>query len=113
VISVGALTPILVCFDKLEITPPSNFNQSCDGTGTKWHAYDPLGLDMAIPDYQALMLPVLRLAAAKEQRVATLADEIADELKVTLEERETMLPSGRQRVLNNRIHWAKCYMSKT
>jgi hypothetical protein len=32
VISVGALTPILVCFDKLEITPPSNFNQSCDGT---------------------------------------------------------------------------------
>jgi hypothetical protein len=32
VISVGALTPILVCSDKLEITPPSNFNQSCDGT---------------------------------------------------------------------------------
>jgi len=32
VISVGALTPILVCFHKLEITPPSNFNQSCDGT---------------------------------------------------------------------------------
>lgn len=31
-ISVGALTPILVCFHKLEITPPSNFNQSCDGT---------------------------------------------------------------------------------
>jgi hypothetical protein len=32
VISVGVLTPILVCFHKLEITPPSNFNQSCDGT---------------------------------------------------------------------------------
>jgi len=32
VISVGALTPILVCFHKLEITPPSNFNQSRDGT---------------------------------------------------------------------------------
>jgi hypothetical protein len=32
VISVGALTPILVCFHKLEITPPSNFNQSSDGT---------------------------------------------------------------------------------
>src|SRR5271163_805716 len=32
VISVGALTPILVCFHKLEITPASNFNQSCDGT---------------------------------------------------------------------------------
>ena len=31
-ISVGALTPILVCFHKLEITPPSNSNHSCDGT---------------------------------------------------------------------------------
>jgi hypothetical protein len=36
VISVGALTPILVCFHKLEITPPSNFNQSCDGTFDQW-----------------------------------------------------------------------------
>jgi hypothetical protein len=27
VISVGALTPILVCFHKLEITPPSNSKQ--------------------------------------------------------------------------------------
>jgi hypothetical protein len=32
VISVGALTPILVCFHKLEITPPSNSNHSRDGT---------------------------------------------------------------------------------
>ena len=31
-ISVGALTPILVCFHKLEITPLSNFNHSRDGT---------------------------------------------------------------------------------
>jgi hypothetical protein len=35
VISVGALTPILVCFHKLEITPPSNFNHSRDGTDAK------------------------------------------------------------------------------
>ena len=34
VISVGALTPILVCFHKLEITPPSNFNHSRDGTSS-------------------------------------------------------------------------------
>jgi restriction system protein len=67
---------------------------------------------MAVPDYQALMLPVLRLAAEREQRVSTLTEEIADKLKLTSEERETMLPSGRQRVLNNRIHWAKFYMSK-
>jgi len=67
---------------------------------------------MAIPDYQTLMLPVLRLAADGEQRVAAVADRIADELHMTLQERETLLPSGRQRVLNNRIHWAKFFMSK-
>jgi chromosome partitioning protein len=39
VISVGALTPILVCFHKLEITPPSNFNHSryaTQGSALDW-----------------------------------------------------------------------------
>src|ERR1700722_4598115 len=67
---------------------------------------------MAIPDYQTLMLPVLRLAAKGEQRVADVADRVADEVGLSDEERGTMLPSGRQRLLNNRIHWAKFYMSK-
>ncbi|MGV8832049.1 MAG: restriction endonuclease [Devosia sp.] len=37
---------------------------------------------------------------------------MADELGLTQDEREQMLPSGRQRLLHNRIHWAKFYMSK-
>ena len=57
-------------------------------------------------------LPVLRLAAEGESRVADVAGRIADDLALTPEEREQMLPSGRQRVLHNRIHWAKFYMSK-
>ena len=52
---------------------------------------------MAIPDYQTLMLPVLRLAASGEQRVAEVADRVADEFGLSAEERETLLPSGRQR----------------
>ena len=67
---------------------------------------------MAIPDYQTLMLPVLRLGAAGEQRVADAAERIADDLGLSPDEREEMLPSGRQRLLHNRIHWAKFYMSK-
>jgi hypothetical protein len=67
---------------------------------------------MAIPDYLTLMLPVLRLAAKGEQRVADVADRVADDFGLSAEERETLLPSGRQRVLNNRIHWAKFYMSR-
>ncbi|RWM02187.1 restriction endonuclease [Mesorhizobium sp.] len=67
---------------------------------------------MTIPDYQTLMLPVLRLAAEGEKRVVDVLDRIADEFGLTPEEREELLPSGRQRVLHNRIHWAKFYMSK-
>lgn len=67
---------------------------------------------MAIPDYQTLMLPVLQLASEGEQRVADVVDLIADKLGLTEEERQTLLPSGRQRVLHNRIHWAKFYLTK-
>ncbi len=65
-----------------------------------------------IPDYQSLMLPVLRLAAVGETRVPHVAERLADDMGLTLEERDELLPSGRQRVLHNRIHWAKFYMSK-
>ena len=65
---------------------------------------------MAIPDYQTLMLPVLRLAANGERRVVDIVDHVADELGLSDEERETPLPSGRQRVLHNRIHRAKFYV---
>ncbi|GLQ39769.1 restriction endonuclease [Rhizobium albus] len=65
-----------------------------------------------IPDYQTLMLPVLRLASEGETRVADVAERIADDLRLTQEERDELLPSGRQRLLHNRIHWAKFYMSK-
>lgn len=67
---------------------------------------------MTIPDYQSLMLPVLLLAAVGETRVADVAERIADELGLSQAEREELLPSGRQRVLHNRIHWAKFYMGK-
>lgn len=67
---------------------------------------------MAIPDYQTLMLPVLKLAAEGETRVPEAAQKIADQFGLTEEERGEMLPSNRQRVLHNRIHWAKFYMSK-
>lgn len=67
---------------------------------------------MTIPDYQTLMLPVLAVAAEGETRVPIVAQVIADKLGLTVEEREELLPSGKQRLLHNRVHWAKFYMSK-
>ena len=58
------------------------------------------------------MLPVLKLAAKGETRVPLAAEKIAVEFGLTAEERDELLPSGKQRILNNRVHWAKFYMSK-
>lgn len=67
---------------------------------------------MPIPDYQSLMLPVLAIAAKGDTRVPIASAQIADQLGLTEEEREELLPSGKQRLLHNRIHWAKFYMMK-
>lgn len=67
---------------------------------------------MAIPDHQSLMLPVLKIAAQGETRVPLAAEIVADQLDLSQEEKDELLPSGKQRLLHNRIHWAKFYMSK-
>jgi len=67
---------------------------------------------MPIPDYQALMLPVLTIAAEGETRVPVISDRIADQFGLSEEERNESLPNSKQLRLHNRIHWAKFYMSK-
>jgi restriction system protein len=67
---------------------------------------------LTIPDYQTLMLPVLKLAARGETRVPDIVDQLAGEFGLTQAERDQILPSSRQTVLYNRIHWAKFYLSK-
>ncbi|MFD0391669.1 winged helix-turn-helix domain-containing protein [Tistrella bauzanensis] len=41
-----------------------------------------------------------------------MVDQIADDVGLTADERAALLPSGRQRVIHNRIHWAKFYLTK-
>jgi len=67
---------------------------------------------MAIPDYQYLMLPVLVASREGEIRIAQVADQLADRLGLTPEERSELLPSGKQTVFSNRVRWAKTYLSK-
>lgn len=67
---------------------------------------------MPIPDYQSLMLPVLEIAARGETSVPVAEAEVAARFGLSDAEREQKLPSGKQRVLHNRIHWAKFYLSK-
>ena len=67
---------------------------------------------MTIPTYEELMLPLLLGASTGLRKIPELADDVSAELGLTDEEKEALLPSGRQRVLHNRLHWAKFYMTK-
>jgi restriction system protein len=67
---------------------------------------------MSIPDYQSLMLPVLAACAKGEVRIGPVVDELADQVGLSPEERNELLPSGQQTVFSNRVHWAKSYLSK-
>jgi hypothetical protein len=68
---------------------------------------------VAIPDYQSLMLPVLKLASdGGEHRMSDVVDTLATQLNLTEAEREELLPSGKQPVFNNRVHWAKTYLAQ-
>jgi len=65
-----------------------------------------------VPDYQSLMLPVLRAAAGGEQRIGAVAQRLADELGLSEAARAALLASGRQTIFANRVHWAKTYLAK-
>ena len=68
---------------------------------------------MAIPDYQTLMLPVLKLAFdGKEHKFSQAVEELANEFNLTTEERSELLPSGSQAVFNNRVGWARSYLKQ-
>jgi restriction system protein len=67
---------------------------------------------MAIPDFQSLMLPVLELASRGETSVPGAEAEIAARFGLSDQEREQMQPNGKQRLLSNRIHWAKFYLTR-
>lgn len=68
---------------------------------------------MAIPDYQTLMLPVLKLASdGKEHKFSQAVETLANEFALTAEERNEFLPSGSQAVFNNRVGWARSYLKQ-
>jgi restriction system protein len=62
---------------------------------------------MAVPKYDEMMLPILRiLADGAEHPQRDLADKIADHFHLTAEERAEMLPKVRATYLRHRLGWA-------
>ena len=67
-----------------------------------------------IPDYQTLMLPLLKLVADKqEHKYRDLIENLATEFQVTEDERKELLASGNQAIFDNRVGWAKTYLKKS
>ena len=68
---------------------------------------------MPIPDYQSIMLPLLKYASDQKQHSMKQAyDDLAKEFNLTIEEKNELLPSGTQQIYKNRIGWARTYLSK-
>ena len=68
---------------------------------------------MTIPDFQSIMLPLLKiLADGKGYKYREIIEALVREFQVTEAERKEMLPSGQQEIFANRVGWAKTYLKK-
>ena len=68
---------------------------------------------MPIPDFQSIMLPLLKiLADGKVYKYREIIEALVREFQVTEAERKEMLPSGQQEIFANRVGWAKTYLKK-
>ncbi len=67
---------------------------------------------VAIPDYQAFMLPLLRrLGDNKPHKLAEVLNDLADELQIREEDRHQVLRSGAN-TIRSRAGWAQAYLKQ-
>lgn len=68
---------------------------------------------MTIPDYQSLMRPLLAYGQdGAEKNIREAVSSIAKQINLSEEECEQLLPSGKQTIFSNRVHWARTYLDK-
>jgi restriction system protein len=68
---------------------------------------------VGIPDFQSLMLPLLKFASdGNEHSLREAINALADQFNLSSDERSELLPSGRQATFDNRVGWSRTYMKK-
>ncbi len=66
-----------------------------------------------IPDYQTLMLPLLKIVSTgKELKMNDAVEILAKQFCLTEQEKKGLLPSGRTFLFDNRVGWARTYLKK-
>lgn len=68
---------------------------------------------MAVPDFQTLMLPLLKITSdGNEHTTSEVVETLAQQFGLSDNDRKEMLPSGRQQNFDNRVNWSKTYLQK-
>lgn len=68
---------------------------------------------MGVPDYQSIMLPLLKLTNdCEEHSLHELIEELSEKFNLSDEDMKEFLPSGKQPVFDNRVGWARTYLKK-
>jgi restriction system protein len=68
---------------------------------------------MSIPDYQTIMLPLMKtLADGNEISIKNVVENISSLFKLSETEKSELLPSGTSQIINNRVGWARTYLKK-
>jgi restriction system protein len=66
---------------------------------------------MSIPDFQMIMLPLLKFASdGQEHSIKETIQNLGQEFKLTESELSELLPSGVQGIFYNRVYWAKAHL---
>src|SRR5258708_30282707 len=68
---------------------------------------------MPVPDFQSLMLPLMKIAGdGNEHTTSETIETLAQQFGLGEDDRDEMLPSGKQRKFDNRVNWTKTYLQK-
>lgn len=68
---------------------------------------------MPVPPFQTWFMPLLRrLSDGRDHPISELYGQLADDMKLSADDRATLLPSGKQQIYVNRIGWARTYLKK-
>jgi restriction system protein len=64
-----------------------------------------------IPDFQTIMLPLMRLLAdGRDCTMRELTRKLADQFSLSEQDLAALLPSGQQTIFSNRVSWAKAHL---
>jgi len=68
---------------------------------------------MYIPDFQSIMLPLMEIASDKNIHIfRDVINKLVLKYNLSDEEKNELLPSGKQPIFDNRVGWAKTHLKK-